>query len=95
MWEGAPREKKRYRETLKRTIGTLGRKRERESEKGKNIARIIRREFEEIFLIMCCGFCFRSGYVKTGVCEGLDCSSCVVFLPLKTGHGVCVCFVDV
>jgi hypothetical protein len=25
-----PREKKRYRETLKRTIGTLGRKRERE-----------------------------------------------------------------
>jgi hypothetical protein len=30
VWDGAPGEKKRYRETLKRTIGTLGRKRERE-----------------------------------------------------------------
>jgi hypothetical protein len=47
VWEGAPGEKKRYRETLKRTRGTLGRKRERESEKGKNVARIIGRDFEE------------------------------------------------
>jgi hypothetical protein len=29
VWEEAPGEKKRYRETLKRTIGILGRKRER------------------------------------------------------------------